>query len=155
RRLQQHVLVGAHVVGGALRPGGAVEVGRDRGQGHAPLHGRGARLQVEVVGGGVDEQRVDEAAQVVVGHRAAAVVQQVGAVAAPDDVVAQGGVRRPALVADSDGGVVLVEAVVDGVVVHLGVAGPVLDGDAGAVVPDQVVVRQVAGPGVQLQTDIA
>src|SRR5262249_3515504 len=155
RQRIDHVLVGADVVGAAAGARVAVVVGRHRGLRHARADGRGAGLQVEVVDGGVDEQRVDDAAGGVVGNGAAGVVQQVGAVAAPDDVVAQGGVGGAAGVADADGGVVGVEAVVDGVVVDLGVGGAVLDGDASAVVPDQVVVGQVAVPDVQLQADVA
>src|SRR5262249_31797751 len=140
------VLIGANVIAGALRPGVADDVRRHRAQCHALVDGRRAGLQGEVQGGGgrVDEQRVDGAAGVVVGEGAAAVVGRVGPAAGVDDVIADCRVRRAARVADADGRVRRVQGLVNGVVVEIRVARAVIHGDAGWVIPYEVVVGEVA-----------
>src|SRR5205823_3225051 len=59
--------IGTDVVGLSLRPDYAVEIHRHLGQSNASVDGRGAGLQMEIVGSEIDEQWVD-AEEVVVGR---------------------------------------------------------------------------------------
>src|SRR5262249_51630988 len=93
---------------------------------------------------GIDEQRVGRARGIVIGDCARAEVEKVGPGAGGHDVVADDRVGGAAGEADADGRVRRVQGLVNGVVVEIRVARAEINGDAGRVIPNEVVVGEVS-----------
>src|SRR5438132_2798637 len=97
---------------------------------------------MEVGVGGVHEERVGRVQEIVIGDRAGAVVLDIAIGVLVNDVVLDGRALGAGRIADAEAGVAAVG--IDVVIEDAAVGSAVIDGDAGLVVPDQVIVNEVA-----------
>src|SRR5207302_1973513 len=107
---------------------------------------------MEVIVGGVHEERVGRVQEIVISDCAGAVVLDIAIGVLINDVVLDGGVAGAAIIADADADV---DAAQDVVIEDAAVRGTVIDRDAGLVVPDQVIVNEVAVADVDADADAA
>ena len=131
--------IGPNAVGKSLRPLEPVKIHRHLGQRDTGINGGRPGLKMEIIDSRTDEQRID-AKKVVVLKCAGGIVQVVGVGIVKRDIVFDDSVRSPIDVDPRRSKVI----VVNGVIQYLGIGRSKVDDDAPRVIPDDIVVGQIA-----------